>query len=387
MTILPINPLVLKWARETRGLSVEEVADKLGRKSITAETVTVWETGVGSPNYSQLETLAYEIYNRPLAVFFFPDVPSEETTRTEFRTLPNTLIDELPPGIVKLYRKAKLYQLYLEELCEGQRPTDYSLLDHFSLNEGCKLGPIVSAVRETLGIPIEEQSTWHSAVIAVKKWREALEENGIFVFKDAFKNDEYSGFCLYDQNYPLIFVNNSMPASRQVFTLFHELAHLLYGSGGVDFRSREAVSSYQGYYLDIEVCCNRFANELLVPMKVFDSLSKKVSEDRFNELAEYFSVSREVILRNYLERGLIDARYYEEMASKWVGQAQEARSVSSRGNYYYNARTYLGEKYINLVYSQYYLNKISVDNVAEYLNIKTKNLPTFEYIVLEGGKS
>jgi Zn-dependent peptidase ImmA (M78 family)/transcriptional regulator with XRE-family HTH domain len=386
MKTLPINPAVLKWARETRGLSTEEVADKLGRKSISADTIAVWETGVESPNYIQLETLAYKVYNRPLAVFFFPFVPKEETTRTEFRTLPDTVIDDLSPGMVKLYRKAKLYQLYLEELCEGKRPSNYSLLDDFSLNEHCKLIPVVKDIRKALGISIEEQSTWHSAETAAKKWREAFESCGIFVFKDAFRNDEYSGFCLYNMNYPMIFVNNSMPASRQLFTLFHELAHLLYGSGGVDFRSGDPVRSFQGYYLDVEVCCNRFANECLVPRQVFDSMPKEISEEHFQKCADYFSVSREVILRNYLDRGLIDISYYDQMSAKWIKQAKTSRNASGGGNYYYNIRTYLGERYINLVYSQYYQNKITVDNVAEYLNVKAKNLSTIEHLVLEGGK-
>jgi Zn-dependent peptidase ImmA (M78 family) len=388
-TTLPINPAVLKWARETRGLSVRDVADKLGRKSISGDTVELWETGLGSPNYFQLEILAYKIYNRPLAVFFFPFVPCEETTRTEFRTLPDTVIDELSPDIVKLYRKAKLYQLYLEELCEGERPSSFSLLDNFALGEHCQLRSVVSEIREALGVSVEEQSTWHSAETAVKKWREAFEKNGIFVFKDAFKNDEYSGFCLYDQNYPLIFINNSMPASRQVFTLFHELAHLLFGSGGIDFRAQDAVRSFQGYYLNVEVCCNKFANECLVPKEALDLLSMEVSEERFEELADYFSVSREVILRNYRDRGLIDAGYYDRMAVKWIEQAKAAKSekkTSSGGNYYYNIGTYLGDEYINLVYRRYYQNKITVDNVAEYLNVKAKNLPAFEYYVLEGGK-
>jgi len=262
-------------------------------------------------------------------------------------------------------------------------------LDNFALGEHCQLRSVVSEIREALGVPVEEQSTWHSAETAVKKWREAFEKNGIFVFKDAFKNDEYSGFCLYDQNYPLIFINNSMPASRQVFTLFHELAHLLFGSGGIDFRAQDAVRSFQGYYLNVEVCCNQFANECLVPREALDLLSMEVSEERFEELADYFSVSREVILRNYRDRGLIDAGYYDRMAVKWIEQAKTAKSekkTSSGGNYYYNIGTYLGDEYINLVYRRYYQNKITVDDVAEYLNVKAKNLPTFEYYVLEGGK-
>ena len=380
---LPINPDVLKWARTSLRLSLEEVAQRLGAK-FEVEVLQAWENEEGSPTYPQLEKLAHEIYKRPVAVFFFPSVPKEETPTTEFRTLPDNVADELPPEIVKLYRKAKLFQLYIEELYEGEKSVTTSLLDAFEINEKSEFPLITKAIRKALGVSIEEQSEWRSTETAFKKWRDALEANGVFIFKDSFRNDDYSGFCLYHQKYPIIFVNNSMPDSRQVFTLFHELGHLLYHSGGIDFRSREAVRSFQGHYLNVEVSCNRFANEFLVPQEVFDSFEPRISKADFEKLSDYFSVSREVILRKYLDRGLVDADYYEKMASEWAAQAKKKGEPG--GNYYYNQRTYLGERYINLVYGRYYQNRISVDSVAEYLNIKVKNLPTFEYVVMEGGK-
>ncbi|KKL56723.1 hypothetical protein LCGC14_2242570, partial [marine sediment metagenome] len=39
------------------------------------------------------ERLAYEIYKRPLALFFFPEPPEEETPKESFRTLPQEEID------------------------------------------------------------------------------------------------------------------------------------------------------------------------------------------------------------------------------------------------------------------------------------------------------
>lgn len=378
---LPINRDVLKWARTSLRLSLKDVAQRLGVK---LEVLQAWENEEGTPTYPQLEKLAHQIYKRPVAVFFFPSVPKEETPMTEFRTLPDRVADDLPPEIVKLYRKAKSFQLYIEELCEGEKSVAASLLDEFELNEKSEFPFITEAIRKALGVSIEEQSEWRSTETAFKKWRDTLEANGVFIFKDGFRNDDYSGFCLYHQKYPIIFVNNSMPDSRQVFTLFHELAHLLHHSGGIDFRRREAVRFFQGHYLTTEVSCNRFANEFLVPQKVFDSFVPGISEADFEKLADYFSVSREVILRKYLDRGLVDADYYEKMASEWA--AQTKKKGEPGGNYYYNQRTYLGERYINLVYEKYYQNRISIDTVAEYLNLKVKNLPIFEHVVMEGGK-
>lgn len=379
---LPVNAEILKWARTSLGMSREDAAQKLGTK---IEAIRAWESGTDSPTYPQLERLAHGIYKRPVAVFFFPSIPEEESPRTEFRTLPDTVIDELPSGIIKLYRKAKLFQLNLEELYESEKPVSASLLDAFDLRDARSFDTVIIDLRKMLGISIEEQASWRSTEIAVKKWREAFEANGVFVFKDGFRNDDYSGFCLYDGKYPIVFINNSMPDSRQVFTLFHELGHLLHHSGGIDFRSGEAVRSFAGYYRKIEATCNRFANEFLVPEEMFDQFEPKLSEAHFSELANYFSVSREVILRKYLDRGLVEETLYDEMTAKWNAQAKKKREESEgHGNYYYNVKTYLGATYVDLVYRRYYQSKITADAAAEYLNVKAKNLSTFEHVVMGG---
>jgi Zn-dependent peptidase ImmA (M78 family) len=92
---------------------------------------------------------------------------------------------------------------------------------------------------------------------------------------------------------------------------------LLFHSGGIDFRSMEILNSLTEPHLSIEVACNRFANVFLVPPSEFESIGLKISESEFEKLAERFSVSREVILRNYLDRGLVDEDYYRKMAAKW----------------------------------------------------------------------
>ena len=53
----------------------------------------------------------------------------------------------------------------------------------------------------------------------LKAWRKTLLDVGIFVFKDAFRVDDYSGFSLYDDVFPIIYVNNSSAKTRQIFTL------------------------------------------------------------------------------------------------------------------------------------------------------------------------
>ena len=64
-----VRPEVMRWARESIGLSVSDVAGRLKRP---VQEIAAWEVGDAFPSYPQLEKLAYQIYKRPLAVFFLP---------------------------------------------------------------------------------------------------------------------------------------------------------------------------------------------------------------------------------------------------------------------------------------------------------------------------
>jgi len=67
----------------------------------------------------------------------------------------------------------------------------------------------------------------------LKYWRQAVEEAGVFVFKNSFKQKDISGFCLRDEDLPIIYLNNSTSKTRQIFSLLHELAHLLLNMNGL----------------------------------------------------------------------------------------------------------------------------------------------------------
>ena len=122
---VPVSPRVLEWARERQGMSVAEVADRLKRDVAEIEA---WERGDSAPTYVQLETLAYKVYKRPLALFFFPEPPEEDGIEQSFRTLPELEIRRIPPGIRFLLRKAQVLQLNLAELYEAGNPAEEFLL-------------------------------------------------------------------------------------------------------------------------------------------------------------------------------------------------------------------------------------------------------------------
>ena len=383
--LIPVNADALRWARETAGFSIHGVVKKFNRKRVTVETIKAWESGDESPTYAQLERLAYEIYKRPLALFFFPAPPSEETPKQAFRTLPEQEIQRMSPRLRYLLRQARSMQLNLAELYDGVSPIESQIVRDLKFTKDASISEMVISVRKFLKIELSEQLEWKSSEEAFGAWRNALEDSGVFVFKDAFRESAFSGFCLFDDQFPLIYVNNSNPASRQIFTLFHELAHLLSGIGGVDKPIEYYIDFLQGDDKRIEVLCNRFTGAFLVPDDDFDRrlTTNSIDDATIVNLSNKYWVSREVILRKLYDRNRITQQVYEEKVEKW--RKETKGRTGKGGNYYSNKGVYLGERYLDLVFRRLYQNRISKEQLADYLGIKVKSVPGMEALLFRKG--
>ena len=212
---LPANPAVIRWARERAGFTIEEA-----RK--TLKSIERWEAGASSPSYTQLESMS-DKFKIPIAVFFFPAPPNVPSIAETFRTLPEHEFEQMPPRIRLLLRKAKAYQLNLIEMTGGTNPAPRRITRDITFRENISVAAAARRVRRYLDVSIEEQSRWPSDDAALEKWRRALEVAGVSVFKDAFKAPNYSGFCLYDDEFPIIYVNNS---NAKTDTVVKILAHV-----------------------------------------------------------------------------------------------------------------------------------------------------------------
>ena len=385
---LPVNPDMLRWARETGGFDIDDVVVKLKRKRITSETVASWEEGASSPTYVQLERLAYEIYKRPLALFFFPEPPEEETPTESFRTLPQEEIDLLEPRLLYLVRQAKVMQENLRELFDGVNPAKKKVCSDIVIRRSDSISDVAKAVRKYLGVGLNSQYALTTNDTTLKYWRDVLEKHGVFVFKDAFKDEECSGFCLYDDVFPIIYINNSQAKIRQIFTLFHELAHLLFKTGGIDLR-HDYVQKMKGDNKRIEVFCNKFAGEFLVPTEDIKLRihNHAIDDNLLTRLARKYSVSREVILRKCLDLNHITKVFYEAKVKEWNEERLTRGKSGPGGDYYNNKGMYLGVYYIETAFGKYYQGAISKPQLADYLGMKEVHVSTLEGYVLHGGES
>jgi Zn-dependent peptidase ImmA (M78 family)/DNA-binding XRE family transcriptional regulator len=379
-----IQPEIFRWARKTCGLSVADVAQILKRPS---EEIEAWESGEEAPTYAQLEKLAYKIYKRPLAVFFLPFPPEEAMPQREFRTLPDADLETLSRDTYLHIRRAHAYQIALKELFDNRNPADRCIWQSLVVSSSKRVAEQATAIREFLGITIEDQTAWKSDEIALKKWRQAIENTGVFVFKAAFKQEDISGFCLMDENLPVVYLNNSTSKTRQTFSLLHELAHLLIGVNGLSKFDTRYIDRLPQVEKKVEQFCNAVAAEVLIPnadflqqAAQFPAAIEKATDELFSNLAARYGVSREAVLRRFLDQGRVSKGFYEDKAKFWSAQ----KAKSGGGSWYLNQGAYLSDRFAKEVVSRHYRHQITLEQAADFLGVKPKSFAGLEERILQG---
>ena len=363
-----VNPTIIEWARERSGYTQKEVAEFLNKN---IETICNWESGECAPTYAQLEKLAHK-FKRPIALFFFPEAPQEPELGDQF-SLRSSEIEKLNPRLHVLLRQAAARQISLMELNMDVNPVDTKIFRDLHVQVGVPITDLARRAREYLSVSIETQANWKNSTEAFEYWRDCIQEKGILVFKDAFQDDFVDGFSLVHEQFPVIYLNNSRPHARQIFSLFHELAHLLLQRNGITRGVK--IGGVQ-----IERFCNRFAAEFLVPSADLETRLnfQDYDDTAIWELASYYNVSRPVILLKLIDRHLLKPAEYRRKAKKWKDVHEstlekEAESKKSGGGDYYNTRAaYLGFRYLELAFSKYHQGGCSIEELAEHLNVKVK---------------
>jgi Zn-dependent peptidase ImmA (M78 family)/transcriptional regulator with XRE-family HTH domain len=125
------------------------------------------------------------------------------------------------------------------------------------------------------------------------------------VLIDEFDGDPLSGAALTDPAFPLLFVNGAFPRPRSLFTLAHELGHVLLGHVDDSIAlDRELASS-----TEIERMANAFAAIFLMDEKVIDETLEHFGRrtPTIVNLAHRFGVSFETIVYRLHNLHLIDA--------------------------------------------------------------------------------
>jgi Zn-dependent peptidase ImmA (M78 family) len=302
---VPITPGVARWARTTSGLSLEEAAD-LVHEPVAA--LASWERGERMPSLTQAKTLAHA-YRRPLAALLLADVPVERRAPVDFRPGVSGKGRRITRPILLAIRRARRMQQAASELFEAlelKSPSfDPSMAEHDPAD-------LAETYRSLLRISVSDQLSWSSEYQALNAWRAAVENLNVLVLQSSMPVDEVRAFSLAPSSPAVIVLNSADAPTARVFSLFHELGHLVRGQEGICDPLAELLHLSQQF--EEERFCNRFSGALLVPgqMLVHDDLARRVSANQSPEaplgsLASRYRVSRQVMWYRLRDVGLISA--------------------------------------------------------------------------------
>ncbi|OQY99683.1 MAG: hypothetical protein B6D41_01245 [Chloroflexi bacterium UTCFX4] len=375
-----LNPAVLRWARTSAGWSIEEIAEKL---KIKPDTYKLWESGEIRPTLANLKKLA-EYFKRPLAVFFLPEPPHDPPLPTDFRKLfgePSSLSKESLLAV----RRARRLQNIATELMRGLDHEMRPLIGTATLEENPD--DVAREERARLGITVDDQRRWRDQFEAVREWRRSVENLNVLVFRFSMPVTEARGFSLDSEKPPVIVINSTDAAHAQIFTLFHEYAHLLLRMPGIC--DPERVPTVQQRSDNVEIWCNRFAASLLVPseelhQEVFEEIARspESSADLLKKISRRFKVSTEVILRRMYSSRLLTKSKYEEGLDKLVTQRIEPKKdVPFPQPIERQVLQERGELFTSLVLEGRERDLIGYGDVADYLSLRLKHLDKLQALV------
>jgi Zn-dependent peptidase ImmA (M78 family)/transcriptional regulator with XRE-family HTH domain len=366
---LKINPAVLLWARESIGLSSDTAANKL---SIEPGLLEKLEKGSKTPQFDLLLKMS-RVYARPVAAFLLNEPPKEKPLPQDFRTVKSEETGHFHDKTLLVFRKARgLLHAALELRSEMEVQTPLFSLRATLNNDADDVAAHVRKEFQVSGVaPLptaEEALAW-----LINRF----EEKGIFVFQLSTSQDHIRGFSITDDAAPVIVIKKGDLTSAKIFTLFHELGHIILNQGGVCDMKETAESK------KIEKWCNHLAGSVLVPL---DNLKKHqivVQQRRTGmtawkkkdlvEIGGIFKVGPEVVLRRLLAAGYTTPGFYDAMHRKWNDQTPYSKNPP-RPDPIKKSLQERGKNYTRLAFRAYESDKISRKDLSDYLDLKLEHL-------------
>lgn len=362
---VPIRGTVLRWAMDQARLSDDALAQRL---NVKPETVASWEHEDTRPTLNQLRTMGRVLRQNP-AVFLLDDPPASASTPRppEFRASVDSAHDAEVAR--ELERAARRRDVMLE-----LAPDPPQTLERVRWTQDMSPARAAADLREAFGLKYRQSAA--AAADALNGWIDLVNAHGVLVFQmSRVSKNRIAGTSVYDQAYPFIILNGASAPNVRIFTLAHELGHLMSHSGGI-CNVWDDVST--------EVRCNEFAAAFLMPTSSFQaSLGNDSPLEAIPRLAREFAVSYSAVAVRLRTLGRISQAELDDqlaIAQRLAAQADELekqrrrRSKGGPPHHRVHLRN-LGRQYFDTVAEALDEDRISLLDASYYAEAK---LPTFD---------
>lgn len=380
--LVPITGSVLRWAREEVGLTETAFAEAV--KAERAEVVA-WESGEASPSKGVF-TKIVEVLKRPSAVFFLPKPPVAAGLPTSLRNAPGLGSHKLNQAEVRQIRWARRLQDVVSWTLRdaGELTLDFP---RYSLEDD----PIEVAASERARTEVTaaEQLEWDNASEAFRVWRGVLESRGVLVLQLPMGKGNIRGFSAWDEHAPLVAVNTSYHPTARIFTLFHELGHLLTRTDAACLRFILPTDRSS----QLERWCERFAAALLIPRESLRvvagwygaSEAVKVTDTGVaRKIANRFKVSTRATSLRLQEIGLAPSSLYGAVESMFASLDWNTGGGGGGGQPAPEKRLgQVGSRVTEVLLDAAATGRLNRRDLSDYLNLTTGQVADLASLVAE----
>jgi len=345
---IKLLPEVLRQLRETSGYSVDEIAKRL---KTTEKKIKEVEAGESAFTLSQIEKLA-NVYKRPLAAFFSDSIPKLPEL-VDFRI---NREKRLSPQVYLAQRKAQYLSEKIEEL-SGEKSQIPSFPKKF------KPDKLAEEFKKYLNIQLLKSKKPTEILAYYKKILE--DKLKIIVIEYPMKADDVRAFSIHS-DISVIVLNEEDKPSIKLFSLIHEVCHLVKNTAGICSLEIEQEDQKQEFY------CNKFAAEFLVPLgdlKLEIEKLASIDDESIDKLSEIYGVSKQVIMLRLLWLGYIGKERYNQFKS---GLKEPPPKKFGRRNWEKVFLNRVGELSLQEVKRAYHEEKITYYEALSILGLKTQ---------------
>ncbi len=382
-----VNPEILRWARETAGLSLEAAADKLGldaARGVAGDArLAALEAGEGEPSRPMLLKMAQH-YRRPLIAFYMSAPPRKGDRGEDFRNVPDrhTHAEVLVDALVRDVRARQ--STVRDILLDDEEAEPLRFVGSMTMKDG--VGAVLASIRQTVGLDLAEFRAQSSPETAFALLRSKVEAAGIFVVlmgnlgshHTAIDVEAFRGFALADKIAPFVVLNDQDAKTAWSFTLLHELTHLWLGTTGISGAYAEA---------RIEKFCNDVAGGFLLPVNELALLRIERDADvsalaqKISAFAQERHVSNSMVAYSLRRADILSEETWHGLATLFAAQwrrsreaKREARKEGSGPDYYVVRRHRLGTALLQFVSRNLAAGALTPTKAGQVLGVKPRSV-------------
>jgi len=291
------NPKRLREARLVRGLTISDLAERIG---VSKQAISQFELGEHTPKPETVMSLINTLHF-PKS-FFYREFKEQYVGNTFFRA--NATATKKSKEIQ--YNKTLLAGYIYEYVSDYIEFPELSLPDISQYQNSNWDNNAIEQLAQ------EVRYYWEIDDKPITNIVHLLERNGIMVFSVDTDSEKVDAFCQHRKGRPFIFLgNDKQSAFRRQFDGAHELGHVLMHK---EIDNQDVLSRIE--FKEMENQSNRFASAFLLPAEAFAKTVTSTSLLHFVELKKYWNVSIAAMLYRSLDLKLIDESKYTSLVKQ-----------------------------------------------------------------------